>query len=85
MKHLKLYEKQTWTEKEDQLYRKFEFASFSEAFSFMKRVADLAERADHHPTWKGTERVVEIWLSTHSKGKVTQRDLDLAREIDKVY
>jgi len=65
------------------LFKKFMFSSFSEAFAFMTRVALLAEQQDHHPTWTNTWNVVEIKLSTHSKGnRVTSKDKKLAEDID---
>eukprot|EP01037_Dinobryon_pediforme_P007444 gene7444-7508_t len=55
---------------------------FSEAFAFMARVALLAEKHDHHPTWTNTYNKVEIWLSTHDAGDVvTEKDILLASEI----
>lgn len=74
-----------WEEKDNHLYRSFEFKDFSEAFSFMTRVALLAEKQNHHPTWKNTYNRVEIWLSSHDKGNiVTDRDRKLADSIDKI-
>jgi 4a-hydroxytetrahydrobiopterin dehydratase len=74
-----------WQEIENCLYRKFEFANFVEAFGFMGKVALLAEKADHHPTWKNTYNTVEVWLSTHDAGNiVTAKDIDLAKKIDAV-
>ena len=74
-----------WKEKSGKLYQKFEFKTFVEAFSFMTAVALLAEKADHHPTWKNTYNKVEIWLSTHDAGDiVTDKDLKLAGIIDKL-
>jgi 4a-hydroxytetrahydrobiopterin dehydratase len=74
-----------WQEINDKLYRKFVFADFSEAFSFMTRVALLAEKADHHPTWANTWNTVEVWLSTHDAGnKITTKDHNLAAAIDKL-
>lgn len=72
-----------WQEVNNQLYRKFVFANFNEAFGFMTRVALLAEQQNHHPTWTNTWNRVEIWLSTHDAGNtVTQLDRDLATAID---
>jgi 4a-hydroxytetrahydrobiopterin dehydratase len=72
-----------WQEKENKLYRKFKFKSFSEAFAFMTRVALEAEKMDHHPLWTNAYDTVEIWLSTHSAGdKVTNKDKQLAEKID---
>jgi len=74
-----------WHETNNKLYRSFEFKDFSEAFSFMTRVALLAEKMDHHPTWTNTWNKVEIWLSTHDAGDVvTDKDRKLALLIDKV-
>ena len=74
-----------WKEEKNSLYKKFQFSNFISAFSFMTRVAILAEKADHHPTWKNTWNMVEIWLSTHDAGNiVTLKDRDLANAIDEV-
>lgn len=72
-----------WEEKNDSLYRKFEFKDFSAAFAFMTRVALAAEKMDHHPKWTNVYNTVEIWLSTHDAGNtVTERDRKLAKKID---
>ena len=74
-----------WEEKDNSLYRAFEFRNFSEAFAFMTRVALAAEKMDHHPLWKNVYNKVEIWLSTHDAGDVvTERDRKLAEKIDKI-
>lgn len=74
-----------WQEIDNKLYRLFEFKDFSEAFSFMTRVALLAEKNNHHPIWKNEWNKVEIWLSTHDAGDViTDKDRSLARGIDKL-
>ena len=72
-----------WEEKNNTLYRKFEFKNFSEAFAFMTRVAFEAEKMDHHPDWSNAYNKVEISLSTHSAGNtVTEKDRKLAQKID---
>lgn len=72
-----------WEEKENTLYRKFQFKSFSEAFAFMTRVAFEAEKMDHHPQWTNVYNTVEIWLNTHSAGNIiTEKDKNLAKRID---
>jgi len=72
-----------WQEKNNTLYRKFQFKDFSEAFAFMTRVALEAEKMDHHPMWTNVYNTVEIWLSTHSAGDVvTNKDKQLAEKID---
>lgn len=64
------------------LVRDFGFTNFSQAFAFMTRVALLAEKADHHPEWSNVYNKVAIDLTTHSAGGVTQKDIDLATQID---
>jgi len=74
-----------WEEKNNSLYRKFEFSNFSEAFAFMTRVALEAEKMDHHPRWTNVWNTVELWLSTHSAGDIiTEKDRELAKKIDKL-
>ena len=72
-----------WEEKDNKLYRKFEFKNFSEAFAFMTRIALAAEKMDHHPKWTNEYNRLEIWLSTHDAGDVvTEKDKKLAAIID---
>jgi len=72
-----------WEEKNNSLYRKFQFKDFSEAFAFMTRVALEAQKMDHHPLWTNVYNQVEIWLSTHSAGDIiTDKDKQLAKKID---
>ena len=72
-----------WEEKNNSLYRKFEFKDFSEAFAFMTRVALIAEKMNHHPKWTNVWNTVEMWLSTHDAGDVvTDKDRKLAERID---
>lgn len=75
-----------WEEKNNALYRKFEFKDFSEAFAFMARVALAAEKSDHHPKWTNVYNTVEIWLNTHDAGDVvTAKDHSLAKKIDELH
>lgn len=62
--------------------RKFEFADFNQAFGFMARVALLAEKADHHPEWFNVYNRVEITLTTHDAGGLSERDVKMAKAID---
>ena len=72
-----------WEEKNNTLYKKFEFKNFSEAFAFMARVALAAEKMDHHPLWTNVYNKVEIWLNTHDAGDiVTEKDHKLSKLID---
>ena len=74
-----------WEEKNNKLYRKFQFNNFNEAFGFMTRVALIVEKMDHHPEWKNVWNTVEVWLSTHDVGDiVTDKDRKLAAKIDAV-
>ena len=70
--------------KADAISHDFKFKNFSEAFSFMTRVALAAEKADHHPEWSNTYNKVLITLSTHSAGGLTDKDVALAGRIDKL-
>lgn len=66
----------------DAIRRHFRFPDFSAAWGFMTRVALLAERMDHHPEWSNRHGRVEILLTTHEAGGLTERDLGLAQAID---
>jgi 4a-hydroxytetrahydrobiopterin dehydratase len=62
--------------------RRFEFRNFSEAFAFMTRAALAAEKLDHHPDWSNVYKTVNVTLSTHDAGGLTELDLDLARRMN---
>ena len=68
----------------DALTRTLKFADFSAAFGFMTRVALAAEKLDHHPEWSNVWNRVEITLSTHDAGGLTELDVKLAKIIDKL-
>ena len=75
----------SWAEIDRKLYKVLVFKDFQEAFAFMVRVAFLAEKANHHPTWTNEYNKVEIWLSTHDAGDViTDKDRTLAKQIDEL-
>lgn len=71
-------------ENSDAITKAFKFKDFSATFGFMSRVALLAEAANHHPDWSNSYNRVEITLSTHDAGGITQKDIDLARAIDRL-
>jgi 4a-hydroxytetrahydrobiopterin dehydratase len=75
-----------WTEVSgrDAIARKFVFKNFNEAFGFMTRAALVAEKMDHHPEWFNVYKTVEVTLSTHDAGGVTELDIDLADAMDKI-
>ena len=64
--------------------RRIKFRNFNEAFGFMTRVALYADRIDHHPEWSNVYNRVEIVLTTHDAGGLTECDLDLARFVDSI-
>ena len=61
----------------------FKFKSFIEAFSFMSKIAIYAEKKDHHPEWSNVYNKVEICLTTHDAGGITEKDVDLINFIEK--
>jgi 4a-hydroxytetrahydrobiopterin dehydratase len=66
----------------DAITRTFQFKSFNQAWGWMNRVALVAEKMDHHPEWANVYGRVEVTLSTHDAGGVTQLDIDLARKME---
>ena len=68
----------------DAITKKFTFKNFSEAFGFMSRVALAAEKMDHHPEWSNVYKTVEVTLSTHDAGGLTELDVRLAEAMDKI-
>jgi 4a-hydroxytetrahydrobiopterin dehydratase len=68
----------------DAITRKFVFKDFSEAFGFMARAALVAEKLDHHPEWSNVYKTVEVTLSTHDAGGLTELDVKLAETMDKL-
>jgi 4a-hydroxytetrahydrobiopterin dehydratase len=74
-----------WKEENNRLTKTFVFADFTEAFAFMTKVAIVAEKMNHHPTWTNTWNKVSFELSTHDAGNtVTDLDRTLSNAIDKL-
>ena len=71
-----------WTQDGDSLVRTVEVPSFLEAIDVVRRVAEVAEEADHHPDIDIRWRTLTFRLSTHSEGGITAKDLELAAQID---
>lgn len=72
----------SWKLESDKLVRDYKFKDFIEAFGFMTKVALLAEKAGHHPEWSNVYNKVQICLTTHDVGAISQKDIDLALQID---
>ena len=68
----------------DAIARTFQFADFNRAFAFMTRAALLAEKMDHHPEWFNVYKTVEVTLSTHDAGGLSELDIKLAEAMDKL-
>ena len=68
----------------DAITRTFVFADFNAAFGFMARVALVAEKLDHHPEWFNVYKTVEVTLSTHDAGGLTEADVTLAQAMDRI-
>ena len=68
----------------DAIQKSFRFADFNEAWGFMTRVAMVAEKSDHHPEWSNVYNKVEIVLSTHDAGGLSEKDVALAKVIDSI-
>ena len=68
----------------DAITRQFKFADFNSAFAFMTRVALVAEKMNHHPEWTNVWNTVDITLTSHDAGGLTERDVKLAEAIDQL-
>ncbi|MGE3148818.1 MAG: 4a-hydroxytetrahydrobiopterin dehydratase [Pseudorhodoplanes sp.] len=74
-----------WSEVDgrDAIAKTFIFADFNAAFGFMTRAALMAEKLDHHPEWSNVYKTVNVTLSTHDAGGVTERDVALAEAMNR--
>jgi 4a-hydroxytetrahydrobiopterin dehydratase len=73
-----------WEERDGALRRTFEFADFSAAIAFLGRAAGPIDEMDHHPEWTNVYNRVDIRLSSHDVGGVTDRDVQLARVLERL-
>jgi 4a-hydroxytetrahydrobiopterin dehydratase len=80
----RLAEREAWTRRGEAIGRSFRFADFVEAFGFMSSVALVAERMNHHPEWRNVYHTVEVLLSTHDAGGLTELDFELAAAMDRL-
>lgn len=75
----------SWKEENNAIHKSFEFENFKKALSFVNEVGDIAERSQHHPDISIHDyNKVDITLTTHDKGKVTDKDHLMAEGIDKI-
>ena len=68
----------------DAIAKTYKFKDFNAAFGFMTRVALVAEKMDHHPEWRNVWNRVEVTLSTHDAGGLTDLDVRLAEAMDRL-
>lgn len=73
-----------WESRGDRLVRCFRFPDFVRAFGWMASVALVAEQMDHHPEWRNVYGTVEVELTTHDSGGITERDVRLAGEMSRL-
>jgi 4a-hydroxytetrahydrobiopterin dehydratase len=71
-----------WSRENDMIVKTYELPSFPEAITFVTRIADLAEQANHHPDLDIRYRKVRVALSTHDQGGITDKDFALAAQIE---
>ena len=72
-----------WSYNDNAIEKKFVFKDFNQAFSFLTRIALYSEKVNHHADWSGVYNRVNIKLSTHDAGGVSQKDIDFATEIER--
>jgi len=71
-------------EDRDAIRKTFVFNDFNQAFGFMARAALVAEKMDHHPEWSNVYKTVDVTLSSHDAGGLTERDIALAEAMDRI-
>ena len=73
-----------WKLKEAKLYRQYTFQDFVQAWGFMSKAAILAEKMNHHPEWSNVYNRVEVYLTTHDAGGITELDTALAKQMNEI-
>ena len=80
----KLKAMRDWSHQGKSIHKRYTFKSFAPAIAFVNRIAEAAETANHHPDITINYNIVSIALSTHSEGGVTEKDFELAGQIDQI-
>ena len=80
----KLSEVNSWERRGEKIYKRFNFENFAESLDFINKVGAIAEKQDHHPDITFGWGYAEFEITTHDAGGLTQKDFDLAREIEKL-
>ena len=80
----RLGQNSAWELKENKLYRRLVFEDFVHAFGFMTQIALVAESMNHHPEWANVYRTVDIYLTSHDAGGVSEKDFLLLEKIERL-
>lgn len=80
----KLSEVNSWERRGEKIYKRFSFENFAEALDFVNKVGAIAEAHDHHPDITFGWGYAEFEITTHDAGGLTQKDFDLAKEIEEL-
>jgi 4a-hydroxytetrahydrobiopterin dehydratase len=75
---------ESWEMEKDGIVKSFVFENFKAALAAMNRIGEVAEEMNHHPEWCNVYNKLDIRLSTHDKGGITQFDIDLAKAIEEI-
>ncbi len=78
------YRELAWELSDTSLSKSFQFKDFAEAFAFMTEVAKIAEELDHHPDWSNSWNTVEISITNHQAGGITEIDLSMSARIEEM-
>lgn len=73
-----------WTYQNNAIHANFKFNNFKDTFFVMKQIAFIAEKIKHHPNWSNVYNVLNISLTTHDVGGVTEKDFKLAVKINAI-
>jgi len=74
-----------WKIKNNKLFRSYNLDSFLDAIEFINKISVIAEKEDHHPNITNVYNKVEIVLFTHSENSITEKDYNLADQIEEIF